>query len=139
MCSAGFRGGASPVQAPCTQAHMLQGTASCFKPATYSFPATASPAAQMLKRLPTSLPRGLALQQLSGALLVEKIIPSKGADAAPSAVQCRAGSALDPTTVIAAQPWWAGQGGVGWGCFGSHAAGWVREECRDELNGRVGG
>ena len=72
-----------------------------------------APPPQMLKRLPAdSSARAFELQQVSGALLLERIIPApRGAPAAPSAVQRRGGAPLNPAAVIAAQHWCARGGG----------------------------
>ena len=64
------------------------------------------PAPQLLCNLPTSTPRGLALQQFAGAVLLERLLPSSHKLAPPkSAINRRAATALDPAAVIGAQPW----------------------------------
>ena len=70
---------------------------------------------QLLRKLPTGHPRGLALQQFTAAVLLEKLIPAGkaggggggggGGAGARSAVNRREAAALDPAAVIAAQPW----------------------------------
>lgn len=59
---------------------------------------------QLLRRLPANHPRGLALQQFGAAVLLERLLPA-GRVASKSAVPRREPSMLDPSAVIAAQPW----------------------------------
>lgn len=64
------------------------------------------PCAQLLRKLPTASPRGLALQQFAGAVLLERLLPAHHKLAPPkSAVNRR--EAADPAAVVEAQPWFA--------------------------------
>ncbi|PRW60750.1 FAM178A-like isoform X2 [Chlorella sorokiniana] len=68
---------------------------------------------RLLCNLPTAAPRGLALQQFAGAVLLERLLPD-GHKLAPSksAINRRAATALDPAAVIAAQPWFSNGKGL---------------------------
>ena len=64
------------------------------------------PCAQLLGKLPTATPRGLALQQFGGAVLLERLLPANHKLApSKSAINRREPGALDPAAVVAAQPW----------------------------------
>lgn len=64
-----------------------------------------TPRLQLLRKLPVSHPRGLALQQYGGAVLLERLLPAPRSGH-HSAINRRGGE-LDPAAVIAAQPWFA--------------------------------
>lgn len=78
---------------------------------------------QMLRSLPTAAPRGLALQQFAGVVLLERLLPSSHKLAPPkSAINRRYVAGLDPAAVIAAQPWFGnGKGLVAGGTSGAAA------------------
>lgn len=78
---------------------------------------------QMLRSLPTAAPRGLALQQFAGVVLLERLLPSSHKLVPPkSAINRRDVAGLDPAAVIAAQPWFGnGKGLVAGGTSGAAA------------------
>lgn len=75
------------------------------------------PPRQLLRKLPTAHPRGLALQQLGAAVLLERLLPAgssskKGRAGGRSAIDRRNAAALDPAAVVAAQPWFSDARGL---------------------------
>lgn len=71
-------------------------------------PSRCTPAAQLLCNLPTAAPRGLALHQFAGAVLLERLLPASNKLApAKSAINRRDATRLDPVAVIEAQPWFS--------------------------------
>ncbi|KAI7842707.1 hypothetical protein COHA_003638 [Chlorella ohadii] len=63
---------------------------------------------KLLCNLPTAAPRGLALQQFAGAVLLERLLPASNKLApAKSAINRRDATRLDPVAVIEAQPWFS--------------------------------
>lgn len=78
---------------------------------------------QLLRKLPAAHPRGLALQQFAGALLLERLLPPSHR-APRSAVNRREAAVLDPAAVLAAQPWFGdGKGLVAGATSGGAGAG----------------
>ena len=96
-------------------AHPTQTHPPCLSPASLSPPHAGPPCPQLLKKVPTAHPRGLALQQSAAAVLLERLLPAAKLGG-KSAARRRGGAAPDPAAVIAAQPWCACAAGVvGWG------------------------